>query len=463
MFSKKNALLFLVIAALFIGVTACGGGAAPTESESQTESEAPAAEAEEAEAEQAEEVADTAEVQEISLTFWTFVDAHADFYLEQAERFNAEHPEVNITLEPTSSPYQEMHDKLLIALQSGAGAPDIVDIEIAKFGTFLRGDIQLHDLNPIVDNHREDLIQERLAPYQYEGVQYGLPTHLGGFVMYYNTELLEQAGVDVDSIQTWDDYIEAGIQVKEATGAYMGTVETTDRFSVLGLMLQNGGGTYDPEGNLIMDDPANVEALQLISDMYHEHQILTIPPGGYHHDPNYYNFINEGKVASVWMPQWYMIRFKEFMPDLEGKMVVRPLPAFEEGGFVSTMGGGTGTAITKQMDPEKLEVAMEFLEFSKLTYDANILIWTSFGFDPFRLDVYEAPELSEPDPYFSDEQVMQNIKGMLDRLAPEYTGPRYPEAVLELRDEIAFQIIEENGDPAELLSASAEQLKALQQ
>ncbi|MCB0210000.1 MAG: extracellular solute-binding protein [Anaerolineae bacterium] len=459
---KKGALLPLLLVLMLLAVAACGG-AAPAAAPAKEEAAEPEAEAveEEAAVEEAEE-APSDEVQEVTLSFWTFVDAHADFYLAQAERFNEAHPNIKITLEPTSSPYQEMHDKLLIALQSGAGAPDIVDIEIGKFGTFLRGDIQLHDLSPIVDKHKDDLIQERLAPYQFEGVQYGIPTHLGAFVMYYNTELLEQAGVDVDSIVTWDDYIEAGKKVKEETGAMMATVETTDRFTILSLMLQNGGGTYDAEGNLVMDSPANVEAVQLLSDMYHKHQILDIAPGGYHHDPSYYTAINNGEYASVWMPQWYMIRFKEFMPDLEGKMVVRPMPVFKEGGFVSTMGGGTGTTITKQIDPDKVDIAMEFLEFSKLTYDANVLIWTNFGLDPFRLDVYDDPALNEADSYFSDEKVMQNIKGMLDNLAPEYTGPYYPEAVLELRDKIAFEIIEENGDPATLLKASAEQVQALQ-
>lgn len=454
-FLKKSIALLLILTILLLAVTACGAAA-------------PAPQAEQpAEAAQAEEPAEAAEApaaaaQEVTLTFWTFVDAHADYYLAQMERFNAEHSDVKIKLEPTVLPYNEMHDKLLIAFQSGTGAPDLADVEIAKFGTFLRGDIQFHDLSPIVDKYRKDLVETRLAPYEIGGKPYGIDTHLGAFVIYYNKELLDQAGVDVDSIKTWDDYIEAGKQVKEKTGAWMTTVESTGRFTVLGLMLQNGGGTYDKDGNFILDSPANVEALQLASDMVHVHEIATIAQGGDHHQPSYYEFMNQGKSASVWMPQWYMIRFKEFMPDLKGKMVVRPMPAFKEGGFISTMGGGTGTTITKQIDPAKVDAAMQFLEFAKLTYDAQVQIWTVFGFDPFRLDVYDDPELQKPDEYFSNEPVMQNIKGMLDRLAPEYTGPRYPETMNILNEKVAFGLFDENTPPAELLSASAEEINALQ-
>ena len=449
---KKSVLLLLILGVTLLALTACAGAVPAPQAPAAQEGEAAVA-----------EEAPAAEPKEVTLTFWTFVDAHTDFLQKQIERFNAAHPEVVLKLEPTTIAYQEMHDKLLIALQSGTGAPDMVDIEIAKFGTFLRGDIQLHDLTPLVENTKKDVVQERLAPYQAGGKQYGVDYHLGAVVMYYNKELMDKAGVDIDSIKTWDDYIEAGKVVKEKTGAWMATVETTDKWSVTPVMQQHGGGVYDKDGNLILNGQANVEALQLLSDMMHVHQILGIAPGGTHHTPDYYAMMNAGdQTASVWMPQWYMIRFKELMPDLKGKMVVRPLPAFEEGGIVSTMGGGTGTAITKQIDPAELDVALEFLEFAKLTRDAQVRFWTDLGFDPYRLDVYDDPELNNPDEYFGNEPVMQTIKGLLDRLAPEYNGPRYPEAQIQIREKIAYGLFEENKAPADLLNAAQAELEAMQ-
>jgi arabinosaccharide transport system substrate-binding protein len=457
-FLKKSAGLLLIMVILLLAVAACGGAPAPA----AAPAEKPAEPAKAEEPTKAAE-APAAEAKEVTLTFWTFVDAHTDFMQKQVERFNAEHPEVKLKLEPTTIAYQEMHDKLLIALQSGTGAPDLVDIEIAKFGTFLRGDIQLHDLTPLVENTKKDVVQERLAPYQVGGKQYGVDYHMGAVVMYYNKELMDKAGVDIDSIKTWDDYIEAGKQVKEKTGAWMATAETTDKWTVSPVMQQNGGGVYDKAGNLILDGEANVEALQLLSDMMHVHQILGIAPGGTHHTPDFYEMMNAGdKTASVWMPQWYMIRFKDFMPDLKGKMVVRPLPAFEEGGIISTMGGGTGTAITKQIDPAKLDVALQFLEFAKLTRDAQVRFWTELGFDPYRLDVYDDPELKNNDEYFSNEPVMQTIKGLLTRLAPEYNGPRYPEAQIQIREKIAYGLFEEKKAPAELLSTAQAEIEAMQ-
>jgi arabinosaccharide transport system substrate-binding protein len=401
------------------------------------------------------------EGEDIELEFWTFVDAHSDYMINRAEEFNATNSDYNILLQTSSANYADMHDRLLIALQSGTGAPDLADIEIGRFGTYLRGDIPLHPLTDVVDKHRDQLVEERLAPYQLDGVEYGIDYHLGAYVMYYNQEIMEEAGVDVDEIVSWDDYIEAGKQVVENTDAMMTTVEVTAPSTILGLMKQNGGGVYNERNELILDSPENVEAVQLVSDMVHVHGIAEAAPGGEHHEPTYFEALNSGQYASVWMPQWYMIRFPDLMPDTEGKILVRPLPEFRPGGFISTMGGGTGTAITRQVDESKLEAAKLFLEFAKLTYEAQVLLWTDLGFDPFRNDVYDDPALSEPHPWFGNEPVLTNISEMFDRLAPEYTGPRYPEAVTQLAEFVAYSVVEEGADPAESLATAAEDVRFL--
>ncbi|NEE01693.1 ABC transporter substrate-binding protein [Phytoactinopolyspora halotolerans] len=401
------------------------------------------------------------EGEEIELEFWTFVDAHADFMKERAEEFNAENSDYNIVINSSIADFGEMHDRLLVALQSGAGAPDIVDIEIGRFGTFVRGDVQLHPLTDVVDEHRDQLVEERLAPYQSDGVEYGIDYHLGTYVMYYNKAVLDEAGVDADEIVTWDDYIEAGKQVVENTDAMMTSVEPASASTLLGLMKQNGGGVYDENNELILDSPQNVEAVQLISDMVHEHGIAEPTPGGENHEPTYYEAFNNGEYASVWMPQWYMIRFKDFMPDTEGDILVRPLPEFEPGGNISTMGGGTGTAITTQIDEDKLDAAKQFLGFAKLTEEAQVALWTDLGFDPFRNDVYDDPALTEPDPWFNNEPVMTNLLDMFDRLAPEYTGPRYPEATTELGENVAYEVIEEGADPQEALERATDSVRSI--
>src|SRR5690606_26408761 len=146
----------------------------------------------------------------------------------------------------------------------------------------------------------------------------------------------------------------------------------------------------DAQGNPILNSEVNIRTLEYLHDMVYKHRIALAGIGL--HDLQAYDMINAGQVGAVWMPQWYSIRYTEFMPDLHGEMVMRPLPAWEPGGSRSAMGGGTGTAITNQINPAHVDIAMQFLEFAKLTYDANVKIWTEFGFDPFRYDVFDDPQ-----------------------------------------------------------------------
>lgn len=156
-----------------------------------------------------------------------------------------------------------------------------------------------------------------------------------------------------------------------------------------------------------------------------------------------------------------MIRFPTNMEPLSGKFIVRPMPIFEEGGYTTTMGGGTGTAITNQIAPEKVDIASEFLAFAKLTYEGNVELWTQLGFDPMRLDVYDDPALLGVDDYFSGEVPFEYIKAELGNVAPEYTGTLYPEIATILRTSLVYDLIENRMSPADVIANAISELEAM--
>lgn len=402
------------------------------------------------------------------LSLWVFVDRHGLFMQNQAERWNEANPDRPIQINYEQIAYAQMHENLLIALVSGTGAPDLVDIEISKFATYTKGDIQLIPLDDVIEPYRDEIIETRLAPYFANGHNYGIDYHLGAFVMYYNRQIMEEAGVDVDSIVTWDDYIEAGKQVTQDTDGdgtpdiYMASIETADVFTARSIMLMMGGGAYNAEGELILDSPENVAALQFIQDLVHVHGIATPAAGGHHHQAEHFQTLIDNKIASLWMPQWYMTRFPDDMGGaMADRAIIRPMPIFEEGGYTTTMGGGTGTAITNQIDESKVELAKEFLAFAKLTYEANVALWTDLGFDPMRLDVYDDPALLEPMADFSGETPFVYIKASLGNVAPEYTGSQYPELADYIRSTMMYDLIENQLPPEEVIANTIAHLEAL--
>ena len=319
----------------------------------------------------------------VELSLWTFNDLHVDYYKKTVELWNEDHPEQPLEVTIDTYPNAEMHNKLLIALQSGVGAPDIVDININFFHNFLKGDIQLAELNDIIEPEKENFIESRFDIYSKDDTHYGIGFHVGATVVYYNQEMMDQAGVNIDGIETWADYVEAGKQVLEATGKPMPAFEVTNQRPFWPMIVQRGSDYLSDEG-VILDNEINVQTLEAMHDMIYQDGIAIPMPGGNTGSEEFFAFMNDGGIASLIMPMWYMGRFTSYMPDLEGKILIRPMPVWEEGDVRSAGMGGTGTSVTKQS--EHLELAKQFLAYAKLTKESNIRIWQELQFDPIRWD-----------------------------------------------------------------------------
>ncbi|RSL33067.1 extracellular solute-binding protein [Salibacterium salarium] len=412
------------------------------------------------EAEETEVIGEDAE-DATELTFWTFNEQHIGIYQPAVERWNEDNPDRQIELTAEVFPIDQMNNNLRLALQSGEGAPDIADIEVSHFGSFLEGEPQFESMNDQVEPVLDDMVTGRLDLYSKDDNYYGLPYHVGASVMYYNEEIMDEAGVDIESIETWDDYIEAGKQVTENTDAMMTTVETTDQFTFWPLIAQQESDYFNEDGEVILDNETNVETLQFMNDLIYEHEIAEIAPGGDHHEEQYYGYMNDGGAASLLMPMWYMGRFIDYMEDLEGKMQVRPLPRWEEDGNRTAGMGGTGTVVTNQT--EDPELAKEFLAEAKLTEEGNIDLWTELGFDPPMHTVWDSEEVGETNRYY--EYFHDDIFDMLLELNDEVEGlnitPETSDATNEINTNILNNAIrQESRTPQEALEEAAESVRS---
>lgn len=253
--------------------------------------------------------------QKVTLEFWTFVSDHQNFYELMAREFNKAQSEYEITLKATTIPVDQMHDNLLISLLAGVGAPDIVDVNIQYSGMFFKQNPELFvDLTEVVEPYKDVMNTARLTVYtDANGRIMGLPTHLGTGVMYYNKPAFEKAGIDIDDIKFYDDWIEAGKKVtRPEQNVWMTAVENKLARQFLLWTMQKGGYMIDPKGNLTVNGPKAVEALQFIYDLVHVHKISTIAPGGLVGDPSFYDMFNREQVLSLPYAQWFTSRFKNF-------------------------------------------------------------------------------------------------------------------------------------------------------
>ncbi|WP_160675324.1 ABC transporter substrate-binding protein [Clostridium sp. C8-1-8] len=325
------------------------------------------------------------------MEMWTFVDLHAQFYKEMEDLWNKENPTKKLDIKFTVLPYDDMHNKLQTALLSGKGAPDMCDVELGKFANFLKGEPQLVPLNDAIEPYKSKLVQARLDIYTKDGKIYGVPTHVGATVAFYNKALLEKAGIDYTKIITWDDFKAAGEKYYKATGKYLGTADTADLWQVNALLAQQGSDLTDASGKPKVNTPEMVKALTMLKELQKSKAIATVP-GGNPDSEQAYGAFNKGDYACAIMPMWQMSRYTNYMKDQSGKIAIAPVPVFEKGEPRSVGGGGTGTVVTKTA--KNTDLAKAFLTYAKLSDEGATKIWQKLGFDPVNTDIWSKNEIT---------------------------------------------------------------------
>lgn len=356
------------------------------------------------------------------ITVWVANELHTSMFEFGEKAYNEAHPDAPVDVNVEVYANAEMAEKLLIALQSGTGAPDIADININFFANFCTEDCQLVELDDMVNEVIDDCIASRFEIYKFNDHYYGIPTHVGAMFTYYNMDIMEQAGYtieDVDAIKTWDQYYEIGADVLEKTGIPMTSYEVSNQRPFWPMIVSRGGDYLDENGDVTLDSDVNIDTLNYMLKQY-DAGIAVQAAGGSTSVEEFWTAMNAGKYASLSMPSWFMSRFINYMPDLKGKIAVRLMPIMKEGDASVVGIGGTGTAITNQC--ENIDIAKEVLSMSKLTYDANVNIWTSLMFDPVRVDTWEDEKLVAPSEYFYNESpftlLSQYVKGGGEVISP---------------------------------------------
>ena len=397
------------------------------------------------------------------LTVWTFVENHQDFYTEMAEKWNEENPDKQVNLVLSNMAFDDMHNKLSLALESGEGAPDVVDIEVSKFPAFTVGDIGLMDLTDAIEPYKDKVVEARLDLYGKDGAYYGFPTHVGTMVAFYNTEALEAAGIDYTTIKTWDDFKEAGIKYKEATGKTFASADTEALWMENLMMGQKGEDYLTEDGELNVNSDALVEVIQYIKDMQEAGALDTIA-GGQPDDEEAYPLYNSGDVAAAIMPFWQTIRYTTYMTDLSGKVAIAAPPVWGDNDVVKTIGGGgTGTAVIASS--ENAELAAEVFAYIKLSDEASREIYNVLGFDPVNTAVWTDTSLTEnPDNQFVQYFATKPFDPLLELqdsigLLESSTDEKWPSINNVFCNQTLSEILESGSDVKEALDAAQEQLE----
>lgn len=310
----------------------------------------------------------------ITMAGWTL--ATRPEFQALAAAFHKSHPQIAIDVKEYSA---DDYDKQLIADLSAGKAPDVFPIKNLKMYYTYASPGALADLSDQAADFTGDANIEAVDDYAIDGVTYALPYRQDAWLLYYNTTMLNKAGIDLpDGTWTWDDYLRVCRELKKRLpdagypNAYPTYHHTTMQSmpQAVALAQRSKGGTAKGQNSLFFSgDYGYLKSMyQLFLSM--QDQGLTLA----------YNTVSSSKTtyqsqfgteqaALLPMGSWFMGPLADqqasgdahqfdwgvaAMPQISAKTVDRPV----------TFGDPTGFAVASNAPSAKMKAAKEFVTWA---------------------------------------------------------------------------------------------------
>jgi multiple sugar transport system substrate-binding protein len=131
------------------------------------------------------------------------------------DELNRRHPDMNIELEYTEFTYDETRNQILNRLSNGESV-DIISLDQIWLGEFA-GQGMLRNLTEEFEQWGRigDLYEANLDGCVYNNTIYALWLWTDVRGMWYWKDMLQEAGIDPESLKTWDGYISAAVKLND--------------------------------------------------------------------------------------------------------------------------------------------------------------------------------------------------------------------------------------------------------
>ncbi|MFI0714847.1 ABC transporter substrate-binding protein [Streptomyces inhibens] len=392
------------------------------------------------------------------ITVWSWQGPAAEMKALVPE-FNKKYPDIQVTVEDIGNP--AIWDKITTAMAAGGqGLADVLHIGV----DYLPGYVErfpngLADLSKLgADTYRDAFAQgmwQTVAPH---GKRVNaLPWEANSAGFYYRADIFEKAGVDADALQTWDETIEAGKEIKEKTGAFLLGIDKPasqpDSANVFQMLLQLQGSFYfNLDGAITLDSPEAVKAMTLIKTM-NDAGLVSDLAGGWN---ALMSSIKKGTAAVLPWPTWFGGIIEEQVPKEAGKWKVRLPPAVRRGGSTAATVNSTHLAVAGSSKHQA--AAWSFIEFVLTRPASQVRIYKGKGIAPALMKAYDDAVFHEPSAFFSGQKKGEIFLEALKAPSPAFNYTADYARALKLVTDAQSKVLLKSADPAKVLKEAAEQL-----
>ena len=227
-----------------------------------------------------------------------YSDGTTALWEEIIASFEDANPDVTVNLEVQS--WDNINDVIRTKVQAGE-APDILNID--AFSGFAKDDLLYPAEEVVSEDTFGDFQESFVENASLDGTVYGLPMIASARALFYNEDVLAQAGI-AEPPATWDDLLAAGTAVAAlGTGVFgygmpLGSEEAQAETSIWTF---GGGGSWTDGETITVDTPENLAAVEFMKRMIDEG--ATQPdPGATDRTPMLDVFIQGSIAMAVGLP-----------------------------------------------------------------------------------------------------------------------------------------------------------------
>lgn len=325
---------------------------------------------------------------QITITAWGWSGLSEQF--EAMPDFQKKYP--NIKIKSVEYGPEECKQKFLISLMAGIGAPDITFMDRPKVGPYLAFG-GLVDLTDKVSGLKNDFSVADWDSYVYKGRIYALPMDSGPGGLWYRKDIFDEAGIDADSIETWDEYVSEGKKVVKdfdgdgKTDRYLLAVraDLPTEVEIFGMMLQSKGGSLNKPDDIVAAD--TIETMKWWTDLVVKDKVAVFTRfwRGEHAE-----MMKTGRIASQAYPAFFVLLLKgpAYSPEQEGKWRAKRFLAWEKGKPTGGGFGGCGPMIPKQS--KYADIALDIIKTRCATVKSQVWANSEKGMFPPYLPAQKA-------------------------------------------------------------------------
>lgn len=390
-----------------------------------------------------------AAVRRTDLEIWSWNIA-AEALTHLIPEFERQHPGIHVRVNMNGA---RLESRLLLALSSGVGAPDISQLQLVDAPHYSYTGA-LTDLTPVAAELRDKFPVPQWSNCVYNGRIYAIPWDIGPCAVFYKKHIFRKYGVDADKIETWDDFIAAGKHILERSHGQtkmlpMGQNLYATDFEIL--IQQDGGQIFDEQGRVAINSPQCVQALEVM------HKIVQagINSNILAWSLEYMASINSDSLATFPSAVWFAGTIKNTAKEYPGikEWGVMRLPALEKGGPRVSNLGGSVLVIPAQC--KNKAAAWEFIKQALCTVDGQVDQYRYRSLFPAYLPALKSTVFDEPDPFFGGQRISRLFATDLDKIHPLNRTRNWAEATRYLDQ--AFSAAAANGFPTKGLLEGSEQ------